>query len=179
MNRTKTHLSLLLLTAGLLAASCTEGGGSGGGGDPAGSVSIKNLTVTVDKASQEIRLTMAIENGTGQAIASCASGTVEASTGESAPIAVQGGSCDGFIPEGIGGGAPTMPGFCAQDDLYSVCQSGGLAANSSTGVATLSGQSYDATLQAWEQPGTEYTVTIQFLLEDATPVEATATATIQ
>lgn len=173
-----------LFAAGALVASCTEGGGTGSGGGNVGAngtgggLNLKNLVVTVDKTAGEIRLTMLIENGLSQGVAGCTSGTVSTSDGQSVPIAVQGGTCGGFVPAGgVGGGTPAMEGFCPQDGFYSVCDYGLLAGESSS-VATLAGASYGADLQSWEQPGTEYTVNVRFLLDDASPVDVTATAAV-
>jgi hypothetical protein len=151
-------------------------GASGQGGAPlTGDLVIKNLNVTVDKIDGQVNLTFILENGTAKDIADCNNGSLSASSGEDALIdPYQYGECGGFEPME----PDTVAAFCADSAFDSVCNYGLYSGGVSSPLA-IHGASEAATNHPWEAVGTEYTVTLEFVMSDAEILQATASATIQ
>lgn len=153
------------------------GGGTGGaGGAPlSGDIVIKNLNVTVDKIDGQVNLTFVLENGTGKDIADCNNGSLAASSGDGALVdPSQYGECGGFEPME----PDTVAAFCADSAFDSLCNYG-LYSGESSSLVAIQGASDAATNHPWEAAGTEYTVTLEFVMDDAEILQTTATATIQ
>lgn len=151
------------------------GAGGEGGAPLSGDITIKNLNVTVDKIDGQVSLTFVLENGTGKDINDCNNGSLSASSGDEALIdPYQYGECGGFEPME----PDTVAAFCADSAFDSVCNYG-LYSGGVSSPLEIHGASAAATNHPWESVGTEYTVTLEFVMSDAEILQTTATATIQ
>jgi len=140
-----------------------------------GEITIKNLNVTVDKVDGQVSLTFVLENGLAKDIDGCNAGSLSASSGDEALVdPYQYGECDGFDPMEVDG----VASFCADSAYNSACDYG-VYSGVTTGVLEVHGMSDNATSHPWEAAGTEYTLTLAFIMSDAELVETTATAVIQ
>jgi hypothetical protein len=150
-------------------------GGEGAGGAPlSGELVIKNLNVTVDKIDGQVNLTFILENGLSQDLDQCNNGSLVTSSGQSALVDPdEYGECGGFDPTE----PDTVAAFCADSAYGSICDYGLYTGDTSSLIA-VHGKSDPATSHPWEQVGTEYTLTLEFILVDGEIVQTSATAVV-
>ncbi len=162
------------------AAACSEDntgaggfGNQGGGGESAsGGLEIQNLNVTIDQANQKVKLTFVVDNNSHKTVADCASASITTSTGDEAVVDTDyNGDCSGF---GLTDDMDPAADFCG---LQSLCDFG-LGPDTTTGVITLQGDANPGVPQPWAESGTEYTLKIQLIMDDASILNVSGKATV-